>query len=242
MQLAVPDPMADPAHDIPVMARRIGTWRISLHRRAMSTPELTESYDRAAAGWHRTVDRLGVPVAYEGLLREALASSNSRSALRVLDCGVGTGALSSALLRVTDVPVRLDAVDLSPGMLEQAAARLDGADVTLRQGDVQHLPYSDGTFDLVMAAHLLEHLPDPGIALAEMTRCTRPGGTVLVCLTRRSALGLGIHLRWRTHMVDPAQAERWLAEAGLTRVRCLAPRSAGPVRQLSIACVGIRPH
>ena len=88
---------------IPVFARWIGSWQISVQRQAFSSPELTRLYDRAAPGWGRTLDRLGYPSAYETLLRrvlseEALEVVGARP--RVLDCGVGTGALSSALSRM----------------------------------------------------------------------------------------------------------------------------------------------
>ena len=67
--LAAPPPTARPGlrsndDTIPVLARWVGSWQISLRRRALSAPELTRSYDRAAAGWNRTLERLGVPGAY----------------------------------------------------------------------------------------------------------------------------------------------------------------------------------
>ena len=102
---------------IPVFARWFGSWQVSVQRLAFSSPELSRRYDRAAAGWSRTLDRLGYPGAYETLLRRIL----SEKALgivgaqpRVLDCGVGTGALSSALDRVLPTPIKLDAIDISP--------------------------------------------------------------------------------------------------------------------------------
>lgn len=227
---------------IPVFTRWFGSWQVSVKRRALSAPELSRAYDRAAAGWSRTIDRLGFPDAYETMLRRALLGTSSMS-LRVLDCGVGTGALSSALARVLPAPFKLDAIDLSPGMLEQASRRLRdaGIDASLRQGDVQALPYDDGAFDLVMAAHVLEHLVDPNRALDEMVRVLKPGGLLIVCLTRRSPFGTYIHLKWRTHRVTPEEAEDWLLERGLEQTRCLSFDQNTYCRRLSLACVGKKP-
>ena len=92
---------------IPVLARWFGSWQISLRRRPLSAHELTRSYDRAAPGWCRTLDRLGYPGAYETMLRGVPSDEvpgGAGAQRRVLDCGVGTGALSSALARVSPVP------------------------------------------------------------------------------------------------------------------------------------------
>ena len=100
-------------------------------------------------------------------------------------------AYSQALARVLPTPFTLDALDISPRMLERARRRLRETDleVTLRLGDVRELPYPDGVFDLAMTAHVLEHLVDPSVALNEMVRVLKPGGLLIACLTSRSAFG-----------------------------------------------------
>ena len=232
---------------IPVFARWFGSWQISVQRLAFSSPELTRRYDRAAPGWGRTLDRLGYPGAYETLLRrvlseEALEVVGARP--RVLDCGVGTGALSSALARVLPTPFKLDAIDISPRMLERASSSLSHTDLelTLRHGDVRKLPYGNGVFDLAMTAHVLEHLVDPSVALNEMVRVLKPGGLLIACLTRRSALGMFVHLKWRTHWVTSAQAESWLLESGLENAQCLSFDDGALCKRLSLACVGRKPR
>ena len=231
---------------IPVFARGFGSWRVSVQRLAFSAPELTRRYDGAAPGWDRTLDRLGVPGAYETLLRsvvneEPIGVVGARP--RALDCGVGTGALSIALARVLPTPFTLDALDISPRMLERAGRRLRETDleVTLRQGDVRELPYRDEVFDLAMTAHVLEHLVDPRVALNEMVRVLKPGGLLIVCLTSRSAFGMIVHLRWRTHRVTPAQAERWLLDCGLDNPHRLSPDDRAWRSGLSLACIGRKP-
>ena len=231
---------------IPVFARWFGSWQISVQRRGLSSPELTELYDRAAPGWGRTLDRLGYPGAYETLLRRVLSEEPLEvvgARPRVLDCGVGTGALSSALACVLPTPFKLDAIDISPRMLERASSSLRDTDleVSLRHGDVCELPHSKGVYDLVMTGHVLEHLVDPSVALSEMVRVLKPGGLLIACLTRHSPLGIYVHLKWRTHRVTPAQAESWLIESGLENARCLSFGHRAFCQQLSVACVGRKP-
>lgn len=225
---------------IPVYARWFGSWQVSVQRRALSVGELTQRYDDSASGWQQTVDRLGFPSAYESLLRQIVGEETPST---VLDCGVGTGALSHALIKAAPAPFALTAVDVSPRMLEQAQMTLGGthADVTLRQADVCALPYDDHTFDLVMTAHLLEHLPDPAAALAEMVRVLKPGGRLVVCMTRRTLLGMWIHLKWHTHRVTEGQANQLLLDAGLETIKSLAFESPHWCRRLSLASTGRKP-
>ncbi len=114
-------------------------------------------------------------------------------------------------------------------------------EVTLRHCDVRELPYCSGVFDLVMTAHVLEHFVDPRIALNEMARVLKPGGLLIACLTRRSPLGMMVHLKWRTHRVTPTQAENWLRESGLEEARSLSFDHRTICQQLSVACVGKKP-
>jgi demethylmenaquinone methyltransferase/2-methoxy-6-polyprenyl-1,4-benzoquinol methylase len=80
----------------------------------------------------------------------------------------------------------------------------------LQQADVLSLPYDDQSFNVVMAAHVLEHLSDPQRALAEMVRVLRPGGMVFVCVTRPSLFGALVQLLWRSWAITEHQGVAWL--------------------------------
>jgi len=231
---------------IPVFAQWFGSWQISVQRRAFSTPQLIRFYDQAAPGWSRKLDRLGFPDAYETLLRKVMSDEMpgpSGARLRVLDCGVGTGALSCALARALPAPFKLDAIDISPHMLERASENLRDTDLemSLRYGDVRKLRYGNGVFDIVMTSHVLEHFVDPGLALREMVRVLKPGGVLIAFLTRRSPLGAFVHLKWRTHRVTPSEARGWLDEVGLENTYSLSPDDRSFCQGLSVACVGRKP-
>src|SRR6202021_2633687 len=51
-------------------------------------------------------------------------------------------------------------------------------------GDALRLPFPSGSFDRVIAAEVLEHIPDDRRALAELARVLRPGGTIAVTVPR----------------------------------------------------------
>jgi SAM-dependent methyltransferase len=96
-----------------------------------------------------------------------------------LDVGTGTGPLAFALApRVRDVI----GVDLVPELLE-LGRRYAGehyTNVQLVEGDVAHLGFATGSFDLVCERAVLHHVGRPELVLAEMSRVTRPGGRLLV--------------------------------------------------------------
>ena len=111
---------------------------------------------------------------------------------RVLDLGAGQGRHTYEVLRRGAEAV---AVDLNEDDLEQVtqmvgAMVLEGeiaapdAEVT-RRADALALPFPDGHFSRVIAAEILEHLPDDAAAIAEITRVTAPGGLVAVTVPRR---------------------------------------------------------
>ncbi len=231
---------------IPIFTHRFGSWQLSVQRLPFSLPELTQRYDRAAPMWRKMLNRFNFPRAYETLLRNVFSENTIAEAgkhLHILDCGVGTGALSIALDNVLLTPCSLAAIDISSRMLEQAKRNLYGSnmEVLLRQGDVRQLPYADGAFDMAMTAHVLEHLVDPGVALNEMFRVLKPGGLLVACITRRSVMGMFVHLKWRTHSVAPEQAESWLLASGLENVRCVSLGDGALCRRLSVAVVGRKP-
>jgi SAM-dependent methyltransferase len=100
--------------------------------------------------------------------------------MSLLDVGCGPGTLT-ADLAARVAPGRVVAVDAAAGAIEAArseAAARGQPDIEFAVADVQALDFPDGTFDVVHAHQVLQHLADPCGALREMRRVCRPGGIV----------------------------------------------------------------
>lgn len=99
------------------------------------------------------------------------------SPARVLDLGCGTGFLS---LMLSELGHTVTGIDISTDMiaLAQEKAATAGRDVEWRVGDVEHLDDADGSYDLVVARHLIWTLPNPAQAVREWQRVLAPGGRV----------------------------------------------------------------
>ena len=77
--------------------------------------------------------------------------------------------------------------DLSPGMLEEAKRATETLDAIFdyRVADAQAVPFEDGTFDLVVANHMLYHVPDELKAVGEIWRVLKPGGRLYAATNGR---------------------------------------------------------
>ncbi len=119
-----------------------------------------------------------------GVAVRSLDLMRLRSGQRVLDAGCGTGILLEALARAVGPTGRVVGLDHNPAFLTEARQRIETADVRdvveLREGDALALPFAEGSFDASHCERLLLHLADPGRAVAELARVTRPGGWVVV--------------------------------------------------------------
>lgn len=122
-------------------------------------------------------DRLIEPM-QAGVRRVALQVVPPQSDWEVLDVGCGTG---TGLARYADAGCVVAGVDVSPAMLERAAARL-GERAELRITEGGPLPFEDDRFDLVATSMVLHEVPEEEREdfVAEMARVTRPGGKILV--------------------------------------------------------------
>ena len=95
---------------------------------------------------------------------------------RWLDLGCGTGALCAAILDACS-PSSVAGVEPSEGFLESARRRLAGR-VTLHRGSATAIPLGNACVDLVVSGLVLNFLPYPPAALAEMARVTGKGGII----------------------------------------------------------------
>jgi ubiquinone/menaquinone biosynthesis C-methylase UbiE len=96
----------------------------------------------------------------------------------ILDAGCGMGELTVPL---TDR--ERHGIDFAPGYVEIAAVHIQAI-----VGDLEHLPYPDERFALVVAADILEHVLDLNRVVAELLRVLRPGGVLVVRVPERENL------------------------------------------------------
>jgi len=139
------------------------TDRMRLHQR----------YSVARTPWHEWV----------------AARIDLHAGMHVLEVGCGSGALWEHGAAGLPADVALTLCDLSPGMVDEALerARATGAYAVVdgRPADLQALPFADHVYDRVVANHMLYHLPDPRLGVAELARVVRPDGVVVAATNGR---------------------------------------------------------
>ncbi len=148
-----------------------------------------DSYDRdKEESQARDAELLAAP------LLEALEEDQpAPAAPLVLDVATGTGRLPAALLSEPDFGGRVIGLDISQGMLVQAAEKLApyGQRVTLVHHAAETLPFPDDAFDVVSCLEALELMPAMEAPLAELARVLRPGGVLLTSRGREASRRVG---------------------------------------------------
>ncbi|MBW5446427.1 methyltransferase domain-containing protein [Cohnella sp. CFH 77786] len=136
---------------------------VEQYRTANRLQTRIELYDQCGVneqGWHRW-------------FFEQLESSPN---LKVLELGCGDGTLWAKNANRIPESWKITLSDLSPGMLEEARTHLRDATGCIRFmiADVQSIPFHDEEFDMVIANHMLYHVPDIPRALSEIYRVMKP--------------------------------------------------------------------
>lgn len=133
--------------------------------------ELTKKRYNRTSRFYDWMDRMIKPELRRKVLDQAAG--------KVLEVGVGTGKnLAFYTTRCTDVT----GIDLSPGMLTKAKARVKDTNIPVRllEMDAQHMKFPDASFDTVVATCVFCSVPDPVKGLQEIRRVCKPGGQVLL--------------------------------------------------------------
>jgi SAM-dependent methyltransferase len=162
-------------HEAPAGAPRPGTpgwseWVKDYYRDV-------ETYD-----WVDVSDNLRGPEAIfhrnrERALRQ-LVKRYARPGEPILDAGCGTG------LNLRHLPAGSVGLDINPRNLEIVRTRVPDCQPVL--GDLEAMPFADGTFGTVLCSEVLEHVPDPARALWEIRRVLRSGGVLIGSVPARS--------------------------------------------------------
>jgi ubiquinone/menaquinone biosynthesis C-methylase UbiE len=131
-------------------------------------------FDRIATqwdGWH-DADAVGATLA-AGLAELGVGADET-----VLDVGCGTGNLTRALLRALSPAGRVEAVDLSPGMIAEARRKIGDPRVAWHVADVASLPIPDASCDRAICLCLWPHVERRETAALELRRVLKPGGAL----------------------------------------------------------------
>jgi arsenite methyltransferase len=136
-------------------------------------------YDNAQAVLRRLLTALRPPIEWLSIPQDGI----------VLDVGCGPGDVTASLARAIGRSGLALGLDPSEAMLARAVRAHAGLQIGFLRADAQRLPLRDATVDAVVSIAVLQHIPDPAAALAEMTRVLRPGGrlAVMVPIARRAA-------------------------------------------------------
>ena len=187
-----------------------------------------EAYER----WH---DQLEVDDAadapWHDLIRKHLDPARDLDGKRVLEIGCGRGGFSCWIASQPTAPRELVAADFSSVAVAKGKAFADRqglGNITWIEADIQKIPFPNASFDTVFSCETVEHVPDPQLALRELARVLKPGGTLF--LTTPNYLGtmglyrLYLRLTGRrfTEGGQPInqltwlpRTQRWLRRAGL---------------------------
>jgi ubiquinone/menaquinone biosynthesis C-methylase UbiE len=136
-----------------------------------------ETYD-----WVDVTDHLRGPEALFHKNRERVArrlvAKFAPAGQPILDAGCGTG------LNLRHLPAGSVGLDINPRNVALIESRLPRHRVVL--GDIEAMPFEDGSFGAVLCTEVLEHIPDPAKALGEIRRVLKPGGVLIGSVPARS--------------------------------------------------------
>jgi ubiquinone/menaquinone biosynthesis C-methylase UbiE len=112
------------------------------------------------------------------LLHELLAEF---PAGELLDAGCGPGVLVRSLLDSLAYDYRITMLDQSEAMIQYCVTHNRSSKTRAIVGDIESLPFDDGTFDVTVSTGALEYI-DASAAVGQLSRVTRPGGAVIVSM------------------------------------------------------------
>ncbi|HZM24402.1 MAG TPA: methyltransferase domain-containing protein [Anaerolineales bacterium] len=134
-----------------------------------------------------------------------LARRYGKRGARLLEVGSGLGHLVGQLedsFETYGMDVNYWAVKQSKSVVDKSA---------LQTASAQELPFKDSTFNVVIIKHIVEHLPDPQKAIAEIGRVTEEGGTLILATPNLDSL------------LKPWKGEKWIGYQDPTHISLKSP-------------------
>lgn len=136
--------------------------------------DLSQFKQRQKEAWANFAPFEAVTIIPAGLLVRLAGVARG---MRVLDVGCGTGVVAITAARTG---AAVSAIDLTPALLERARenGRIAEVSIDFREGDAEELSFADSEFDVVLSQFAHIFAPRPEIAVREMLRVLKPGGTL----------------------------------------------------------------
>jgi SAM-dependent methyltransferase len=131
----------------------------------------------------------------------------------VADLGCGTG---NAAEQLAPYVKKVIAVDREPAMLDAARKRLAGlANVEFRQGELTHLPLKSNEVDAALVFLVLQHIEEPELAIKNIARTLKPGGSLLIVDMHTHDRESYRHTMGHRHLgFDERTVKSWAKHAG----------------------------
>lgn len=199
-----------------------------------SASDLNDRYAKAAPRWSDKMRLLGYYDGYLGFLSHLERRDVSGS--HVIDVGAGTGAMAEAFVSVNGPAATLTLLDPAGGMLDHASAALAARGFTAETRVTGLDSTVEGQYDVLLAAHVIEHFADPAAALADMRRLARPGARLWLVVSKPHWCNVLIWFKWRHRTFQQAEIGRMLEAAGFD-VERLYDFPAGPPSRTSFGVV-----
>lgn len=192
--------------------------------------DTTRRYDTAAPKWRDKMRALGYYDAYIGYLSASQLATEHNS--RVVDIGAGTASFAEAWVAIHGSPVEITLLEPSQAMLKQGQSALQARDVEPRlvQGLLGSVVLEPA--DVALAAHVIEHCPNPLRALEKIHDMMRPGGRLYLVVSKPHWCNAIIWLQWRHRTFGREEILGLLHKAGF---ECESEHSfpAGPPSRTS---------
>ena len=134
-----------------------------------------------------------------------LARRYGKRGARLLEIGSGLGHLAAQL----EDSFQTFGMDLNHWAVKQSKSVVNAS--SLETASAQELPFADASFNVVIIKHIVEHLPNPEKAIAEIGRVTAPGGTLILATPNLSSL------------LKPWKGERWIGYQDPTHISLKPP-------------------
>jgi SAM-dependent methyltransferase len=153
-----------------------------------------------------------------------LARRYGKQGGRLLEIGSGMGHLIGQL----EDSFETYGMDLNHWAVEQSKVVVNES--ALQTASAEEIPFADGAFDVVIIKHIVEHLPNPEKAIAEIGRATAPGGVLILSTPNLDSLlkpwkgdsWIGYQDPTHISLKPPAVWLNWIKNSGFSLVRSFA--------------------